>query len=128
MLNYYEEAIIAIVIAPSCGGAYIYNGSAYVVRIGKTVTLRIPLFTGNTLGGHMMSADADIPLRFRPPATVSFPIPIQTAGVIQQYMGELRLLSTGFIEIYMIFGTSGAFLSGPGSGLVNDVVVSWSIL
>ena len=131
-LNYYEEATTSIALAPSIGGAYVYNGNVYIIRIGKIITIRIPSFSGNTLGGYMIAAAASgIPLRFRPTQNVVFGIPIMmsdgTSGINQNNPGQLVIYSSGEIRIYSSFGGSGVFTSGPGSGLLSNLVVSWTM-
>jgi hypothetical protein len=129
-LNYYEEATTSIALAPSIGGAYVYNGNVYIIRIGKLVTIRIPFFTGNALGGYMIAAAASgIPVRFRPSSNAVFAIPIMmsngTSGINQNYPGQLVIASSGEIRIYSSCGGSGIFTSGSGSGLLGDLLVSW---
>ncbi len=130
LLNYYEEASSALALAPSGGGAYVFNGVSYYTRIGKIVTMRIPVFTGDTLGGYM-TATGSVPSRFRPITNVSFPIPVSisngTSGIPQTNMGELLINSGGTIQIYSTFGGSGIFTSGLGSGIINDVTVTWTM-
>jgi hypothetical protein len=131
-LNYYEEATTSIALAPSIGGAYVYNGNVYIIRIGKLVTIRIPFFTGNALGGYMIAAAASgIPVRFRPSSNAVFAIPIMmsngTSGINQNYPGQLVIASTGEIRIYSSCGGTGTFTSGAGSGLLGDLVVSWTM-
>ncbi len=131
-LNYYEEATTSIALAPSIGGAYVYNGNAYLIRIGKLVTIRIPAFTGNAQGGYMIAAAASgIPVRFRPVSNAVFAIPIMmsngTSGINQNNPGQLVIVSSGEIRIYSSCSGSGIFTSGAGSGLLGDLVVSWTM-
>jgi hypothetical protein len=131
-LNYYEEATTLIALAPSIGGAYVYNGNVYLIRIGKLVTLRIPAFTGNAQGGYMVAAAASgIPVRFRPLSNVVYAIPIMisngTSGINQSNPGQLVIVSTGEIRIYSSCSGSGIFTSGVGSGLLGALVVSWTM-
>jgi hypothetical protein len=131
-LNYYEESMTSIALAPSIGGAYVYNNNVYIIRIGKLVTLRIPAFSGNALGGYMIaSSTSGIPLRFRPPTKLIFAIPIMmsngTSAINQIDPGQLMIYSTGEIRIYSSCGGNGVFTSGVGSGILSDIVVSWTM-
>ena len=50
-----------------------------------------------------------------------------TIGVNQYYPGQLVIASTGEIKIYSTCGGAGIFTSGAGSGLLGDLVVSWTM-
>jgi hypothetical protein len=130
LLNYYEEASSALALAPSGGGAYVFNGVAYYTRIGKIVSMRIPVFLGDTLGGFMTASNS-VPSRFRPITNVSFPIPVSisngTSGIAQTNMGELLITTAGLVQIYSTYGGTGLFTSGSGSGIINDVTVTWTM-
>ena len=130
ILNYYEEASSALALAPSGGGAYVFNGVAYYTRVGKIISMRIPVFTGDTLGGYMTATGA-VPTRFRPITNVSYGIPVSisngTSGIAQSYMGELLITTAGTVQIYSTYGGTGLFTSGAGSGIINDVTVTWTM-
>ena len=53
ILNYYEEATISIIVQTSFNFSTIYSGNAYFVRVGKLVTMRLPVIRADLLGGFI---------------------------------------------------------------------------
>jgi hypothetical protein len=50
-----------------------------------------------------------------------------TSGINQNNPGQLVIVSSGEIRIYSSCSGSGVFTSGAGSGLLGDLVVSWTM-
>jgi hypothetical protein len=102
-LNYYEEATVAIIVQTSFNFSTIYSGNAYFVRVGKLITMRLPVLRANLLGGSIYCPYLnDVTARFRPPGTtsVSFSIPVVDLGVYQNYSGQFIVWYTGQFIIY----------------------------
>jgi hypothetical protein len=130
ILNYYEEATISIIVQTSFNFSTIYSGNAYFVRVGKLVTMRLPVIRADLLGGFIYCPYLNgVPARFRPTGTtsVSFSIPVVNLGAYQTYSGQLIVWYTGQFIIYMTASGSGNFSSGANSGTGTDVVVSWTV-
>jgi hypothetical protein len=132
-LNYYEEYSYSATWTCYTGGATIATVTHTIVRVGKLVTMRIPLFSGNCNGSFpFVSTTYAMPTRFRPLVSSYYNVQVAntngTIGIIQSYCGQLAVINTGVISLVLTGGGTGVFGVGAGSGLPQDIHISWILL
>jgi hypothetical protein len=132
-LNYYEEYSYSATWTCYTGGATIATVTHTIVRVGKLVTMRIPLFSGNCNGSFpFVSTTYAMPTRFRPLVSSYYNVQVAntngTIGITQSFCGQLAVLNTGVLSLVLTGGGTGVFGTGLGSGLPQDVHISWILL
>jgi hypothetical protein len=112
----------------SCTGALTVSAVWKLVKIGKVVTLQLPITLGTTSAATNFTYGVVIPTKYRPPFQIFFRgIHITDASVNLAGTGILVININGTITIYKDGTASVNFGTSAGSGLSNGAVVSWIV-
>jgi len=117
----------------SCGGATSGSYDVRLTKIGRTVTMVLPLYwftTGGT-GANKVTMDTALPAAYRSTSNNGYR-PATFCGLYDNgsYVsaeGSVETLASGVVEIYLRPGHSGTYTTSAATGLALPVTLRWLV-
>lgn len=122
VLNFYESTAT---VNLNFTGAWTATKTVKLNRIGNIVTAMFQTATATATAGATLTSGADIPARFRPSQTVSYPAIAVNNGAVLTTAGSISVSSGGVVTAFSDC-SAGSFTNGTTSGY-NGTCVSWNI-
>ncbi len=122
-LNVYEEYTGT---GGASTGAITTAGTLKVTRIGRLVTVHVPLTEG-TVGSatNSFSFGETLPSRFRPATEVEVLCLTKDAGVINTVPGGIFVGTSGVVSVYKTLTTSGNYTLSQTGGLSDNFSITY---
>lgn len=120
-----EEVVSA---SAACTGAITTAAVWKAVKIGRVVTLTLPVTTGTAAAQTEFSYGVVLPVAFRPIQNLTAPVDVFDNGARQLQAGMIFITaSSGNIQVYRSFNATSAFTAAATAGINESKTISYVV-
>ena len=123
-LDDYDEYTAA---SAACSGAITTAGVWRLTKIGNVVTLVLPAISGTASAAAYFLFGTVLPVKYRPTATIAFPIFVIDNAAQATTPGKLQILTNGSIYVYKDASQTNNFTAAASAGLNQESAFSWRL-